>query len=234
MSDWNDYQERVAEFFRSIGMSAETNVAVQGVRTSHDIDVLVRSSHAGFDAVWLVECKYWSTRVSKLHVLGLREIVSDTGADRGLLLSESGFQSGAIEAANMTNVRATSLAQCQVDSAAQLAMMRLNELFDRSAVLRAEYWEIPKQVRIKYRLRGGVFDDYMYNGESALNVVDEILFKSSRGVFPFGLDSISALGMSMGDVVIADVANAAELANKLVVQLEGLVHAVPDAERRRN
>ncbi len=234
MPDWSDYQERVAEFFRGIGMSAETNVTIQGVRTSHDIDVLVRSSHAGFEVVWLVECKYWSTRVSKLHVLGLREIVSDTGADRGLLLSESGFQCGAMEAANMTNVRATSLAQCQADSASQIAMMRLNELFDRSAILRAAYWEIPKRTRIEYGLRGDLFDGYSYNGESALDVIDEIIFKSNRGVFPFNLDCLGALGMSLGDVVLSDIGAAVELADRLVVQLEELLRAVPNAGRHGN
>jgi hypothetical protein len=35
------------------------------------------------DIVWIVECKHWKTAVSKLHVLDLREIVSDIGADRG-------------------------------------------------------------------------------------------------------------------------------------------------------
>src|SRR5215469_13423487 len=36
----------------------------------------------------------------KLHVLALREIVTDFGTDRGILVSESGFQAGAVEAAS--------------------------------------------------------------------------------------------------------------------------------------
>lgn len=73
---WRDYQEEAAEFFRSLGLDASTNVSVDGVRTTHDVDVLVRSHHAGFDVLWLVECKLWKTPVSKLHVLALREIVA--------------------------------------------------------------------------------------------------------------------------------------------------------------
>jgi hypothetical protein len=80
MTDWNDYQEETAEFFRSIGLEANPNVTINGVRTSHDVDVVLRSNHFGFDLLWLVECKHWKTPVSKLHVLALREIVSDTGA----------------------------------------------------------------------------------------------------------------------------------------------------------
>lgn len=97
MAEWDDYQEEAAEFFRSIGLEAETNVTLQGVRTSHDVDVVVRSDLFGFDLLWIIECKYWKQAVSKLHVLALREIVTDLGADRGILLSESGFQSGQLK-----------------------------------------------------------------------------------------------------------------------------------------
>src|ERR1700731_1259012 len=111
---WKEYQEEAASFFRSLGLDASTDVTVTGVRTTHDIDVVVKSRHIGFEIMWLVECKHWKTRVSKTHVLALREIVADIGADRGILLSEAGFQSGAIEAANLTNVRVTSLAEISV------------------------------------------------------------------------------------------------------------------------
>src|SRR5439155_25089010 len=73
--DWKDYQEEAAEFFRKLGLEAQTDVKVKGVRTTHDIDVLVKSHHAGFDITWIVECKQWKSKVSKLHVLALREIV---------------------------------------------------------------------------------------------------------------------------------------------------------------
>lgn len=111
MTAWRDYQEGAAAFFRSIGLSAETDKTIIGVRTSHDVDVLVKSQHYGFEITWIVECKQWKSPVSKLHVLGLREIVADVGADREILLSEAGFQRGAKEAASLTNVQVTSLAE---------------------------------------------------------------------------------------------------------------------------
>ena len=92
-----------------MGLDAETNVTMYGVRTEHDIDVVVRSRHVGFDITWLVECKYWKDPVNKLHVFGLRQIVTDLGADRGILLCEVGFQSGALEAAKLTNEAMDSL-----------------------------------------------------------------------------------------------------------------------------
>jgi restriction system protein len=149
-TNWKEYQEEAAKFFRSLGLDAETDVTVKGVRTSHDIDVLVKSHHVGFDVTWIVECKHWATKVSKLHVLALREIVADVGADRGILLSESGFQSGAIEAATLTNVHVTSILEARRTAKSDITAMRLRELYDRVEACKEQYWDIPKQIRIKY------------------------------------------------------------------------------------
>ncbi len=81
-TDWKGYQEETAEFFRSLGLSASTDVTLRGVRTSHDVDVLVTIDVAGFSVKWIVECKHWKDAVNKLHVIALREIVADLGADR--------------------------------------------------------------------------------------------------------------------------------------------------------
>lgn len=50
--DWKEYQEEAAEFFRSLGLTAETDVTLTGVRTTHDVDVVVRSKHVGFEVLW--------------------------------------------------------------------------------------------------------------------------------------------------------------------------------------
>jgi restriction system protein len=136
---WQGYQEEVAEFFRSLGTEATTNYTVKGVRTTHDVDVFVQSHHAGFDVSWIIECKYRNTKVTKLHVLALREIVGDTGADRGIILAESGFQSGATEAAMLTNVHVKSLAELRGTAIADINAMRLRELFDRAEVCKERY-----------------------------------------------------------------------------------------------
>lgn len=152
-NDWKDYQEEAAEFFRSLGLSAETDVRLQGVRTTHDIDVVVKSKHVGFELMWLVECKHWKSSVSKLHVLGLREIVNDLGADRGILLCEAGFQTGAIEAANLTNVQVTSLASLSIETRQDISAMRLRELYDRVEQSNDRYWELDKPYRKAVELR---------------------------------------------------------------------------------
>jgi restriction system protein len=65
--DWKDYQENTAEFFRSLGLDAKTNFSVHGVRTQHDVDVLVTFGHVGFEVKWIIECKHWESKVSKIQ-----------------------------------------------------------------------------------------------------------------------------------------------------------------------
>ncbi|UVK40564.1 restriction endonuclease [Mesorhizobium sp. AR10] len=193
--DWKQYQEEAAEFFRSLGLKASTDVRLAGVRTVHDIDVLVTIDVAGFEVKWLVECKHWKTAITKLHVLGLRTIVMELGADRGIILCEEGFQSGAVEAANLTNVQVTSLALLRVSSKDAIYAARLRELFDRTERCRERYWDIPKEVRIAKGLRfdvgdTGVGEDYLYSGARIVDFASEIIAKALRGQYPIRNDSI--------------------------------------------
>jgi hypothetical protein len=181
--DWYDYQEETAAFFRSLGMDAQTNVTVHGVRTQHDIDVLVKMHHVGFEVTWAIECKHWKTKVSKLHVLGLRSIVQEIGADRGILLCEAGFQSGAIEAAQLTNVVVTSLVNVMQSAQNDVYNLRIRELLERIEASRERYWEIPKSKRIEHGLRQEL-GDAGYSAFVVLHTADEIMGKAIRGVYP--------------------------------------------------
>lgn len=187
--DWKEYQEEAAEFFRSLGLQAETDITLNGVRTKHDVDVVVRSKHVGFEILWLVECKYWKLPVSKLHVLGLREIVSDIGADRGIVLSESGFQSGAIEAAKLTNVQVTSLAALSVETSNDISAMRLRELFDRVEACRDSYWALDKSYRIEVGLRPDI-GEHNYSSVAVMDFCRELISNAFRGLFPIKIDML--------------------------------------------
>ena len=107
--NWKDYQNEAAEVFRKAGCEAEVDVVVEGVRGEHGIDVFVTFEQYGINCSWVVECKYWNTNVPKEKVLALQAIVDDVGADRGVLISKTGFQSGAIRLAQKSNITLTSL-----------------------------------------------------------------------------------------------------------------------------
>lgn len=220
-STWQDYQEEVATFFRSLGREATTNHTVRGVRTDHDIDVFVKSHHVGFDVVWIIECKHWSTPVNKLHVLALREIVADLGADRGILLCEVGFQSGAKEAASLTNVHLTSLATLRGTASAEFTAMQLREFFDRIENCRTRYWDLPKEARIAAGLRPNV-PEVGYSGDHVIELAAELLSKASRENYPFILDSVR------GFVIFRDVRRFASATEVLMV----LEELLADLEQR--
>lgn len=222
---WQNYQEEAAAFFRSLGMEAQTNVTVHGIRTSHDVDVLVKSRHVGFEVTWIVECKCWQTPVNKLHVLALREIVADTGADRGILLSESGFQIGAKEAASLTNIHLHSLAESEAAASAEVIAMRLAELNDRVQKCRFLYWELPKSLRIQYDLRPdvGVFG---YLGDAVIKLAESTLLKAFRNVYPFEADYMSrAAGSWNFPEVLGSPEQVVQHLEPLVAELEGKLAA---------
>ncbi len=217
MKAWKKYQEVAAAYFRSLGLNASTDVPVKGVRSKHDVDVFVTSHYVGFDITWLVECKCWKTPVNKLHVLALREIVSDVGADRGILLSESGFQSGAIEAANLTNIQLTSLEGMQGSTSYSVYAMRLRDLYDRVGICKERYWEIPKEVRINYGLRdeGGV-----YSGARVVDFCTDLLTRAFRGIFPFQSDSLEAVIRFGRDKKFETPKEIVELVEHMISELE--------------
>ncbi|MFA5193943.1 MAG: restriction endonuclease [Verrucomicrobiia bacterium] len=223
--NWKDYQEEAAKFFCGLGLDAQTDVTVKGARTTHDVDVLVKSHHAGFDVTWMVECKQWNTKVSKLHVLALREIVTDTGADRGILLSESGFQSGAIEAASLTNVLVTSLAEARVKSEHDVNAMRLRDFYGRVETCRERYWEIPKDVRIEYCLRPDV-GNIGYSGNTVITAIEELLVRGLRGKYPFVTDTMSCTVLSL-PASVASSTHLLQIIDPLLTDLESRLGRVP-------
>ncbi len=110
MTAWHDYQEQAAEFFRTLGMDANVDERLEGARGQHDVDVVVRETRVGIEQLWVVECKLWRRSVDKEPVAALVHIAQDVGADRGIMLSEKGFQPGAIRLALSSNITLTSLA----------------------------------------------------------------------------------------------------------------------------
>lgn len=200
MARWQEYEEEAAALFRSLGLEATTDERVDGVRGAHDVDVVVRSRRAGLEQVWVVECKWRRRRVEKLHVLALAEIVRDVGADRGVLLSEVGFQAGAIKIAYKRNITLTSLAQLREDAAEELLTLRLGEcrlrlaqLHERlSAVGRVQRSAGPHAVISTYRIPPGRRDPLTLYATAS--IAEEALRRAEMGRWPapYGWDFTKA------------------------------------------
>lgn len=109
--DWRDYQKETASFFFSLGYDATIEETLVGARGKHNVDVVVRFAKHHFQCLWVVECKLWSSNVPKEKVLALQTIIDDVGADKGIILSEKGFQSGCFACAQRSNVLLSSLSE---------------------------------------------------------------------------------------------------------------------------
>jgi len=136
--DWRKHQEVTAELFRSLGCSAEIDKHVHGARAEHRIDVWVVFNKFGFQNKWCIECKYWNTNVPKEKVMALRAIVDDVGADRGLIISKTGFQSGAVRAATHTNITLTSIEDLRQTVKDDLEQSALHQLENKTTRLKNE------------------------------------------------------------------------------------------------
>jgi hypothetical protein len=197
VKDWDAYQEEVAQFFRDLGLDAQTNETIQGIRTKHAIDVLVRSKYAGLDMTWLVECKAWKSAVPKEKVFALRTIVDDTGADRGFIMAEHGYQSGALEATRLTNIFLTSIADLKETLSFELGLARLKKLLPRLDSCRSRYWNIDKYDRIKHKLRHDV-GELGYSGARVLEAVDYTLKQALSSGFPVAYSPMGAAFAAAG------------------------------------
>jgi hypothetical protein len=136
MAEWKRYQEDTAKLFRELGCSVETDVEVTGARGKHLVDASVGFFRFGLRQRWIVECKLWNRAVPKEKVLALKSIVEDVGADRGILVSESGHQSGALAAARHTNITLTSLEELRDAAQSELLSLGLLEVQRRAALIK--------------------------------------------------------------------------------------------------
>ena len=120
-------------------MAATVDASLHGARARHALDVLVEFERIGVRHRWVVECKLWKRRVPKERVLILQSVVSDVGADRGFLLSEVGFQSGAVTAARLANITLTNLTDLRENAELDAHEARLRQLVIAVARLHMEY-----------------------------------------------------------------------------------------------
>lgn len=189
-SDWYIFQEDIKDHFDSLGADAETNVRVQGVRTCHDVDVFVKTKFLGENITWVVEAKHWKSKVTKAQVLALRSIVDDIGADRGFIISTAGFQSGAFEAAESTNVKLKTFDELKSDTKGLIEGEILKTYYKRLVLLEDRYWSHSKRVRIEYGLRHDVMDYSMqFTGQQLLTTARIAIMAAEERNYPIDLES---------------------------------------------
>ena len=103
--NWRALQASVGEILSECGFDVEVEKSVLTVRGKVELDVhaIETVDHRTYTVA--CECKHWKSRVPKTIVHAFRTVVADLGINSGYIVSSNGFQSGAYEACESTNVR---------------------------------------------------------------------------------------------------------------------------------
>lgn len=104
-----EYEQAVADIATSVGQEiTDWRVRhldpVEGLGGTYIIDVTVRFQLAGMDFLVLFECKRHASPVKREHVQVLHAKMQSTGAQKGVVVAASGFQSGALEYARVHGI----------------------------------------------------------------------------------------------------------------------------------
>jgi restriction system protein len=102
---WKDLEESVARILRECGFHVEVGKSVKSARGSVEFDVYARDGPNSPPVTLIVECKHWGRAVPQGEVHKFRTTMADVGANIGFLVSSTGFQSGARDAALYSNIR---------------------------------------------------------------------------------------------------------------------------------
>lgn len=223
---WYEFQEEIKNHFISLGVQAETNVTIKGVKTSHDIDILVTSKFLGQNIKWIVEAKHWKKNVPKLHVIALKNIVEETGCDKGFIISQTGFQKGAIEASVNSNITLLKYEDFINQTTRLIESKILNTYFERLIILQTRYWSHSKDIRMEYGLRRERHDfEPDFSVQFIIFAIKNALQKGLKNNYPF-LNKTS-LPIQFGE---SNINNFNELINWLNINFNVLDRKIIEAE----
>jgi len=188
--NWKELQSQSADLFRGLGCDARVEEGVQGARGFHKIDVWVVLSVMGINSKWAIECKNWNSNVSKEKVLALQSIIQDVGADKGVIISKKGFQSGAVRCAQNTNIILTDFDDLKAIIEEEFAKSSWRILSDRAKLLMRRILDGERSclsislVGFTTILQINLEEAFLHSGRMVLiKSVDEMLLKQGKESF---------------------------------------------------
>jgi len=153
INNWRDLQNKVSFLFREMGYYTETPRIVDlAGRGQKEVDVYVRDDRASVNQIILIECKNWSSRVTREVVHAMWTVMEGSGANTGFIISKKGFQRGAQEAIANTNIHLLTWEDLQHTFGKQWLAFQTNRLAPVVAELRGidslhlDQWETSKAI----------------------------------------------------------------------------------------
>lgn len=102
---WQSLQIEVGRILKECGFDVEVEKKIQSARGAVELDVYAEEMVRGRKYAIACECKYWKSRIPQNVVHGFRTVVQEIGANIGYIVSMEGFQSGAVAAGDLTNLK---------------------------------------------------------------------------------------------------------------------------------
>lgn len=131
---WEDLETLVQTLLSRIGFVATRKKVVKLVRGSAEVDVHAVRKGQSFNIVILCECKWWNKKVPQSVVHSFRSVMADCGANLGLIITKKGYQKGAWEAAENTNLKIATwesfLSDFRQEYISTYVLPRISELTD--------------------------------------------------------------------------------------------------------
>jgi len=173
--DWHQLEDMVNTAFLEMGYESERNRSVSTVRGNVAIDVFATDRRTPIPTVVLCECKYWNKPVNQNVIYAFRSICSDIGAHYGIVISKVGFQSGANETREATNVHLMNFQQFQENFFSQwregifMEIVQMRDDFLPALYRDRDYFDKAFQ---KYELFEKVSEHFIFSNEFPIHVVD--------------------------------------------------------------
>jgi len=114
VTDWRDLQNKVCQLFKEMGYDTEIEKVINlAGRGKKEVDVYIEDPLASHNHRYLIECKHWEHNVHQDVVHGFKTVMEGAGASTGFIVSKRGFQKGAYEAAQYTNINLVTFEELQ-------------------------------------------------------------------------------------------------------------------------
>ncbi len=146
--DWKAYKQAAALPFEVLDCQVAVEKTVEGSRGDHRLDVWIQAELYGVKTSWFIDCRHWDTPISKADVFALKKVLKDVRADRALMLSNSGFDSGATKAARSTSITLTTLEALQDTAELELTRTTLISLENRITKLKQSLERLSESVQV--------------------------------------------------------------------------------------
>jgi hypothetical protein len=112
---WRELQNMVGRLFSECSFETRVSSKTTLVRGRKEVDVYAIDKLSEYEPIILIECKQWNKKVNQETVHAFRTVMADHGGNLGFIVSKVGFQSGAFEAVEKTNIRLVTLHELEVE-----------------------------------------------------------------------------------------------------------------------